>query len=238
MKHKYWRIPRMWDGETVVIAGSGESLSAEQLQSVRGKARVIVINDGYLLAPWADLHYFCDHKWFEWSRKYEHPAQHLFGKARATSLFWGFQGIRAALENAAAAHEYDPTIRLIRNDSRPENHKDGHVHKEGLCVTPNGVRTGGNSGHQAINLAFHTGAGKILLIGFDQHGTHWFGDHPTPSNPDYSSLEKRYETLCAALKTQGVPIRNCTPGSKLNAFTRGDLADCLQSSERALRRAR
>ena len=224
---KHWKIPRMWEGETVVVAGSGATLSAEVLQSCRGRARVIVINDGYLLAPWADLHYYCDHKWFEWTRKYEHPAQHLFGKARATSLFWGFQGIRAALENAVAALEYDPATKLIRNDSRPENHSDNLVHKEGLCLNPNGVRTGGNSGHQAINIAFHTGARKILLIGYDHHGPHWFGEHPKPSNPDYSNLEKRFDTLAQALRKQRVPVINCTPGTKLNAFERGELAHCL-----------
>jgi hypothetical protein len=227
MTIKHWKVPRMWSGETVVIAGSGESLTAEMLSSCRGKARVVVINDGYLLAPWADLHYFCDHKWFEWVRLFNHPAQQLFGKARATSLFWGFQGLRVALENAAAALEYDPSIRLLRNDSRPENHKDGHVHKEGLCLVPNGVRTGGNSGHQAINLAFHTGARKILLIGFDHHGTHWFGEHPTPSNPDFRGISQRFESLNAALKKQGIPVINCTPGTKLNVFERGELAACL-----------
>lgn len=217
----------MWKGETVVIAGSGESLTAEMLSSVRGKARVIVINDGYLLAPWADIHFYCDFKWFEWTRQNQHPAQKLFGKARSTSLFWGFQGIRVALENAAPAQVYDPALKLLRNDSRPENHADGQLHKEGLCLNPNGVRSGGNSGHQAINLAFHTGAGKILLIGFDHHGTHWFGEHPIPSNPDFPSLEKRFEPLAKALRKQGVKIINCTPSSKLKAFERGELAHCL-----------
>jgi hypothetical protein len=198
MTIKHWKVPRMWSGETVVIAGSGESLTAEMLSSCRGKARVVVINDGYLLAPWADLHYFCDHKWFEWVRLFNHPAQQLFGKARATSLFWGFQGLRVALENAAAALEYDPSIRLLRNDSRPENHKDGHVHKEGLCLVPNGV-----------------------------HGTHWFGEHPTPSNPDFRGISQRFESLNAALKKQGIPVINCTPGTRLNVFERGELAACL-----------
>lgn len=217
----------MWKGETVVIAGSGESLSAEMLSSVRGRARTIVINDGYLLAPWADIHYFCDFKWFEWVRLNQHPAQQLFGKARSTSLFWGFQGIRVALENAKPALTYDPAIKLLRNDSRPENHGDGQLHKEGLCLNRDGVRSGGNSGHQAINLAFHTGVGKILLIGFDQHGKHWFGDHPKGANPDYATLEKRFEPLDRALRKRGVLALNCTPGSKLNAFERGELANCL-----------
>lgn len=227
MQIKHWTVPRMWAGETVVIAGSGATLSVEQLSSCRGKARVIVINDGYLLAPWADLHYYCDQKWFDWSRTYQHTAQQLFGKARATSLFWGFQGIRCALENAALSLEYDPSIKLLRNDSKPENHADNLLHKEGLCLTPNGVRSGGNSGHQAINLAFHTGAARILLIGFDQHGPHWFGEHPQPSNPDYHTLEKRYAAMVAPLRKQGVEVVNCSPGSKLNAFGRGELADCL-----------
>ena len=45
----------------------------------------------------------------------------------------------------------------------------------------------GNSGAQAINLAYLLGARRILLLGFDMRraaGTpsHWFGEHPPALN--------------------------------------------------------
>lgn len=229
VKVDYWTVPPIWKDETVVIAGGGESLTADQLSQCRGWARVIVINDGYLLAPWADIHYFCDYKFFEWHYKHEHPAQKLFGKARATSLFWGFQGMRVALESAAMASQYDPSIKFLRNYSSPEWH-GGHVNeKTGLELgRRDGVRTGGNSGHQAINLAVHLGVSKILLLGFDQKGTHWFGDHPKPSNADFTNtLAGRYATLLKPLRKLGIAVVNVTPESALQSFPRGTLADSL-----------
>ena len=44
------------------------------------------------------------------------------------------------------------------------------------------VHFGGNSGFQAINLAFLWGATRIILLGFDCKAVagkdHWFGQHP------------------------------------------------------------
>src|SRR5690349_3855481 len=35
---------------------------------VFGGARVIAINDAYLMAPWADVLYFADPRWWDWQR--------------------------------------------------------------------------------------------------------------------------------------------------------------------------
>lgn len=56
-----------WEhAETVVIIGGGESVTQADVDHVRGKAYVIVINDAYKLAPWADMLYACDFKWWYW----------------------------------------------------------------------------------------------------------------------------------------------------------------------------
>jgi hypothetical protein len=59
-------VPRLWPGSTVVCVGGGPSLTDADVCSVRGKARVIAINDAYRLAPWADVLYACDAKWWRW----------------------------------------------------------------------------------------------------------------------------------------------------------------------------
>ena len=57
-------IPRKYEGETVVILATGPSLSEEQVNYVKGKARVITVNNSYQLAPWADIHVACNDNWW------------------------------------------------------------------------------------------------------------------------------------------------------------------------------
>lgn len=55
---------RAWRGATAVIAASGPSQCQEDLDYVRGRCRVMVINETWRLAPWADALYFCDAAWW------------------------------------------------------------------------------------------------------------------------------------------------------------------------------
>jgi hypothetical protein len=227
---KFWRVPRLWPGETLAILASGPSLTQEQATLCRGRARAIAVNDSYLLAPWADLHYFCDAKWYEWHRKFESPAQALFGRERALALFHGFQGVRVTIEPTVAMLKYDPSMKVLRNDSRP---RDGKPRPEGLCLAPDGIRTGRNSGFQAINLAVHTGIRRILLLGYDMRAvdgkSHWFGEHPRPAGASIyeSTFLPAFQSLIQPLEDLGVEVINCTPESALKVFPRRDLADCL-----------
>ncbi len=41
------------------------------------------------------------------------------------------------------------------------------ANKSGLSKDPSMIFAGGNGGHQAMNLAFHLGAARIVLIGYD-----------------------------------------------------------------------
>jgi hypothetical protein len=230
----------MWPGETVVIAASGPSLQQEDLAMARGRARVVVINDSYLYAPWADIHYICDKRLYDWHRQFQSPAQQIFGKARAMALWHGFAGLRVVLESAASCKAHEPALLVLRNDSAREG---GPSEPSGLCEKPDGVRTGRNSGYQAINLAYHTGATRILLLGYNMQvvggKSHWFGEHPQmskgqpvqqakPSNPSaYQQFADSYESLAGKLKAKGVSVINCTADSALKAFKRGTLADCL-----------
>ena len=226
----FWSVPRLWPGETLAILANGPSLTQEQATFCRGRARVIAVNDSYLLAPWADLHYFCDAKWYEWHRQFESPAQALFGRERAMALFHGFPGIRVTLEPSAVLRKYEPSLKVLRNDSSPPDVKP---RPEGLCLEPDGVRTGRNSGYQVINLAVHTGVRRILLLGYDMGAvdgkTHWFGEHPRPSGAGIfaSTFLPMFETLVEPLEALGVEVLNCTPGSALTVFPRRPLADCL-----------
>ena len=103
------------------------------------------------------------------------------------------------------------------------------VAQKGLSTDSDYVHSGGNSGYQAINLAFHLGASRIVLLGFDMHNhsglSHFFGDHPSNLNGD-----SRYERFIAAYRTikpeqYGLEILNCSRQTALDAFPRHNLED-------------
>ncbi len=88
-------VPRVWPGETVVCIGTGPSLTPADVDACRGRARVIVINNAYKIAPWADVMYACDAKFWKWEQ----------GAA-------SFQGRKYAIEAAAAQW---PGVEVLRN---------------------------------------------------------------------------------------------------------------------------
>jgi hypothetical protein len=103
-----------------------------------------------------------------------------------------------------------------------------HIRQKGLSRDSSIVHSGGNSGYQAINLAYHLGATRIILIGFDMswHSgkAHWFGDHPegfSNAKPD------KYIAAFRTIKPEdyGIEILNCSRVTALDAFPRHHLRD-------------
>ncbi len=202
----FWPVPRLWDGATIVCLGGGPSLTQEQVDYCRGRARIIAINDSYRLAPWADLLYFCDRRWFEWHQ--------------ARAEFRTFKGSKVTLdEQVLKAH---PEIRGVKNTGR-----------DGLETDPTGVRTGRNGGYQAINLAVHLGARRIVLLGYDMRlvagRTHWHGGHPVAIRDTVftNSMLPCFPSLVKPLKELGVEVLNATPGSALTVFPMVELEAAL-----------
>lgn len=106
--------------------------------------------------------------------------------------------------------------------------------KTGLELNNNALRHGNNSGYAAINLAYHLGAKKIVLLGFDMgldgRKTHWHEGYniPTPrSNLYESSMLPNFETLVEPLKKQGISIINANPKSAINCFKKMPLDSAL-----------
>lgn len=90
-----------------------------------------------------------------------------------------------------------------------------------------GAESGSNSGLLACRVAVNMGAKKILLLGFDMKGAHFFGPHQAPlkntTPARFDVFKKQFERY----KPRGVEIINCTPGSALRAYPMGDLHACL-----------
>lgn len=197
-------VPVLCPGGTVVCLGGGPSLTQDDVDYVQGKATVIAINDAYRLAPWADVLYAADAKWW----KYHQGVP-------------SFTGLKYSLQPDAATW---PDVQVLINSG-----------EKGIDPDPTKLRSGCNSGYQAINLAVHLGAMRVLLLGYDMHATsiarsHWFGAHPRELQclSPYETFRLRFETALEPLKQLGVTVINCSRETALEWFPRQPLREALK----------
>lgn len=192
---------------------SGPSMTREDAEAVRGRGTVLAINTTILHAPWADVLYSCDSSWW---KHYSDPA-----KAPAVAkVLAEFQGKRISSD----PHATKFGARFIPRES-------------GEGLGRRGLRTGNNSGYQAINLAWLQGARTIVLLGYDMQHTggrvHWHGDHPRPLGnfgADMVTLcRPKFAALARDLRDEGVNVWNCTRDTALTCFPRMPLQQALAS---------
>lgn len=203
MPETYWTVPREWPGETVFILGGGPSLRGFDTEILRGR-RVITINNSYLLAPWANVLYYCDRSWW---RAHQADALRVFKGKYRVSL----------------GTSEDGTLRLRSTGAN------------GLERDPAALKHGSNSGYQAIGLAYHFGATRIVLLGYDMHvdgqQTHWHAGHPnwTPEAQQKAlkNFLPRFAHLVEPLKASGVDVINATPGSALKCWPYRSIKEIL-----------
>lgn len=161
---------------------------------------MLVVNDNYRLAPWADWLYAADAHW--WA-KYATDVQESFGGECWT-------------RDEGAAREHG--LNYIQSAKLP-----------GLSRDPSVIHEGHNGGYQAIGLARHFGAERIVLLGYDMQGTHWFGEHPVEFKPrnDFRVFLPPFKQLSVDLELDGVKVVNCTRETALRAFPRSTIEQVL-----------
>lgn len=205
----------MWPGETVACLATGPSLTQADCDGLRGKVRVIAINDAHRLAPWADVLYSSDRRWWP----------HYKGVSSFTGLKYG---VGSGLNKSNPFSGY-PEIQVLKNTGY-----------SGIETEPNGLRTGRNSGYAAINLAVHFGAARILLLGYNMshhHGAHFFGDHPVGLHQTsglYPGFRRSFDSMVAPLKALGVEVINCTTNTSLHTFPQQPWREVLACQEFAV----
>lgn len=178
------RLDPVWRGDTVAVIATGQSLTQDQVDRAKG-LRVIVVNDAFRLAPWADMLYAADARWWQ-----HNPDALAFTGKKLCAQPHRPEGVFYIQSSGVGGFDPDPAR----------------------------IRTGGNSGYQAIHVAIHQGATKIILLGFDMHGTHYFGPHKAPLRNTHEVSFRLWRERFSALNNRGAEIINCTPGSKLRAF--------------------
>lgn len=192
-----------WHGHTVVVVASGPSLRDAQIALIqRSGARTIAVNTSYQKLARPHVVYGCDYLW--WKHNHMAAKRHVYNDRH-----------RLWTQDLAAAEQFQ--LSHIRWEA-----KDG--------LGKRGLRVNGNSGAGAINLAYHFGARRILLVGMDMKPgpngeKHWHPDHPKPlvQGQQFEEWRKKMGVLAKDLKDEGVEVINCTPGSALTCFPMGDL---------------
>lgn len=186
-----------------ILVASGPSLSPHDVDFCRGKGTVLVINNNYLLAPWADHLYACDPDWWEY---------------HGAAVNQRFTGQKWTQSESAA-------------DKWGCKHIPGE-RGSGLHEKPGMIKFGGNSGHQAIGLAVHLGATEIVLLGYEmntERGLHWHGAHPAGLNNPHNCRGwlPAFDDMAKHLTRTGVRCVNASENTALTCFDRVDLREYL-----------
>jgi len=198
--------PDRWVDDTVAIIAGGASLKSEKHLPLLDGVSTIVVNDAYRLKPDADILYAADYAWWE-----HHGYVPEFGGQRWTQH-------RGTTEWAARARERGLFVVESRMDCTS------------LSMDPAVIHTGANSAFQALNLAVLGGARRVLLLGVDLKGPHWFGDHPTGLNrtSPYPVFRASFEAVAPQLAEIGVEVVNCSRSSALQCFPKMTLRAALK----------
>lgn len=165
---------------------------------------VIAVNDAYKLGPW-DAMYFGDVAWYE--RNYV-----------ALSVF---SGLKVTTHERLAN---EPGIKAVRRLNAPY----------GISRDPSTLYWNLSSGAEAIQLAVHLGATRIVLLGYDMRkigqDRNWHREHPDWNDPrklPYDKFQRPFPQIAADLMDMGIKCVNATPGSALTVFPIMDPDDVL-----------
>jgi hypothetical protein len=193
-----------WRGQACAIIASGPSTKRAGVELLKDRLPVIAIKRNVELAPWADIVYGCDYPWW-----------------RSVRGLPDYHGIKASWSVKACDQWGLKRVEIpdIRGDAL-------------LFDKAGTVGAGGNSGFQALNLALQFGADRVLLVGFDMQGEHWYGRNTAMgmNNPTDSNFRRWRAALTGAapvLAERGVEVVNASPVSDVKSFRRQGVAETL-----------
>ena len=169
--------------------------------------KTIAINKAVIYHPTADVLYWTDGRFYTW---FKHEVD-------------SYKGLKFALKPGS---QYTADIQILRK-GKPD----------GIEEDPQTLAHGFNSGHAAINLAYHLGAKRIILLGFDMdndgENTHFHNGYPTRAAGNKMYQDKflpGFKQLSSQIKHKELEILNASPYSKLTVFPKITLEQALSFS--------
>jgi len=228
-----WQVPRIWEGGDVWIIGGGPSVPKQfdipdkVIQSViRGTSpsvyspymssihdkHTIGINVAYLLGDWIDFVFFGDSGFL---LKHQHALAN-------------FQGLKISCHPKADSLSW---VKFVARDKS---------HAQGISSNPMRVSWNGNSGAAAISIAVHTGAKRVILLGFDmkvneEDNQHWHDIYQRGTTMDQKRRRKMpfhrhlrgFPQIARDAKQMGVEILNASPDSAIECFQKVTVKELL-----------
>lgn len=182
--------------KTLVVIGTGASVTFDKVDYIRHSCcDVMVINETFQIAPWADYLYAADPTWWE---QYADCVD---------ATFHGEKFCVRVDEKTYLGTEYKKIFKGV-------NHEQG---VGGLERDPDVVRNGGNSGHAALNVAYHLRYERIVLLGLDGQGGYWFNSNyrakALRSNIQPTTRQAQARTLnhiIKELQDEDIIVENCS----------------------------
>lgn len=229
-----WNIPKIWDGGECWILGGGPSLT-EQFdiprhvisEVISGKLppnayspymsaihdkHVIGVNGAFRIGNWIDIVTFGDPSWF------------LENRQRLRS----FPKIKVGFCDVAESRRY------INDEVKYVPRYGAKI--SGITEKKNLICWNKNTGFASINLAYHLGAKRIILVGFDMDvdslgRQHWHSFYRRNAAPPKKSPFPRHLKHAPAVKQDadrlGIKIINASPNSKITVFEKSTVKEIL-----------
>jgi acetyltransferase-like isoleucine patch superfamily enzyme len=167
--------------------------------------RCIGINNSCFLGDWVDVCWFGDIKWWTWHRT----------KLR------DYKGLILTCN------------KKMRKWKRMKTLARGKP--QGIDSRPSHVSWNRNSGASAINLAYHFGADRVVLVGFDMRKIdgkkNWHDDHKEKPHNPFTRHLKPFAQIARDAMELGLEIINVTPGSAIKQFPIMKLTDFVTGKE-------
>ena len=184
-------------GDTVLCVASGPSLDTDDIDYAKGRCRVIAINDNYQTAPFADILYACDLKWWDWHK----------GAPE-------FAGLKYSMDKKVV-QKYD--VNYIEG-------KGGIGLSSSSEFIHTGSNSGFQAINLAYLLGARRVLLTGYDMKFAATGAaHWFGDHPDKVRSGYARFIDAFKQIDQA----NIEIINCTRDTALKCFPQMTIQEAI-----------
>lgn len=198
-----------WKDYPVAIIASGPSVNRLDVGLLKdSRFKVVVINNSWILAPWADVLYAADRRWWDMC---------------GNKIVEEFEGTKLTYDKGVAKRFGIGSVELV---------SENKIDRVNLIAFEGPLGRGGNSGFQALNFVVRCGAKRIGLLGFDFFGDHWHGRHKppllTPKNHQLVSWARRLDDVHDSLVEKGIDVVNTSESSILKKYRRSSVSQIIE----------
>lgn len=203
----YWTVEPDWQGQDAFIICGGTSVTQRDVDLLRGQ-HVIAVNSSYLKAPWAEMLFFADLRW--WKRELDERIKEIES----------FQGIIVTTSRRASMDG----MHRLKKGSPP-----------GLSPDRSTAVVERTSLHGALNICFHKAPRRILLLGADNRDgpdgrSHHHDEYPWSRRLlTWEHKQGNLSTTVKPLKKAGIPVINCSAISTLPWWPKVPLSEAIRS---------